>query len=116
LTTAAEHLIKTAELQTDGEAGQSLLEFLLMFPMLLALVIVLIRVNTAIQISIVNQQYARAQTFVLTSNAASRGHGCIEITAAVGLRRGLGYIPRVITALARSSIPPTSTVVSCVAM
>lgn len=43
------------------ESGQSVLEFLLMLPMMVGLVVVLVRVNTVIQISIVNQQYARAQ-------------------------------------------------------
>jgi hypothetical protein len=65
LTTAAEKFINLSE----DERGQSLLEFLLMFPMLLALVVVLVRVNTAIQISIVNQQYARAQALFIAYNS-----------------------------------------------
>ena len=39
-----------------GERGQSLLEFCLLLPVLLGLVTMMIRVNTAIQVSIVNQQ------------------------------------------------------------
>ena len=52
-----------------GEAGQSVLEFLLMLPMLVGFVMILMKVNTAIQISIVDQQYARAQTLFLTMNS-----------------------------------------------
>lgn len=53
----------------EKEAGQSLIEFLLMLPLLIGMVIILIRVNTAIQISIVDQQYARAQALFLTFNS-----------------------------------------------
>ena len=54
----------------QGEDGQSVLEFLLMLPMLVGLTVMLIRVNTVIQISIVNQQYARAEALWLTFNSA----------------------------------------------
>ena len=53
----------------ESESGQSVLEFLLMLPMMVALVIILVRVNTVIQVSIVNQQYARAQALWLTFNS-----------------------------------------------
>jgi hypothetical protein len=49
--------------------GQSVLEFLLMLPLMVGLVVLLVRANTAIQISIVNQQYARAQALFLTFNS-----------------------------------------------
>ena len=52
-----------------GESGQSILEFLLMLPMLVGFTMILLKLNTAIQISIVDQQYARAQTFFLTLNS-----------------------------------------------
>lgn len=52
------------------ESGQSVLEFLFMIPVLIGLVILLIRMNSAIQISIVNQKYARAQTTWLTFNSS----------------------------------------------
>lgn len=52
-----------------SEQGQSLLEFLLTFPLLLGLTVITVRVNTAIQSSIVNQKYARAQTLFLTFNS-----------------------------------------------
>jgi len=52
-----------------GDEGQSVLEFLLMLPMMVGLTIILVKVNTAIQISIVNQQYARAQALFLTFNS-----------------------------------------------
>jgi hypothetical protein len=51
------------------ESGQSLLEFLLMFPMLLGLVMITVRANTAIQMAIVNQKYSRSQTLFLTLNS-----------------------------------------------
>lgn len=43
-----------------------MLEFLLMLPVMMGLVILMIRVNSAIQVSIVDQQYARAQVHFLT--------------------------------------------------
>ncbi len=52
------------------ESGQSILEFLIMLPILIGLVVILVRVNTAMQISIVNQQYARAHTLWLAFNSA----------------------------------------------
>ena len=52
-----------------GEQGQSLLEFLLMLPMMIGLIVIMSRVNTAIQASIVDQQYARMQTLWLTFNS-----------------------------------------------
>ncbi len=51
------------------QSGQSVIEFLLMLPMMLTLALILIRVNTAIQVGIVNQQYARAQALWLTYNS-----------------------------------------------
>jgi hypothetical protein len=53
----------------DDEQGQSLLEFLFMLPMMIGLIVLMTRVNTAIQASIVDQQYARAQTTWLTFNS-----------------------------------------------
>ncbi len=51
------------------EEGQSVVEFLLMLPILIGMTVILTKINTAIQISIVNQQYARAQTHFLTYNS-----------------------------------------------
>jgi hypothetical protein len=53
----------------NNEKGQSLLEFLLVLPLLLGLVALMTRVNSAIQASLVYQQYARAQTTWLTFNS-----------------------------------------------
>lgn len=53
----------------NSESGQSILEFLMILPILMGMVVVLIRINTAIQIAIVNQQYSRAQTLFLTFNS-----------------------------------------------
>lgn len=50
-------------------SGQGLLEFLLLLPFLLGLTVLMIRANAAIQMSIVNQRYARAQTHFLTFNS-----------------------------------------------
>lgn len=52
-----------------GVKGQSLLEFLVMMPALFGLALIMIKINTAIQVSIVNQQYARAQGLFLTFNS-----------------------------------------------
>jgi len=55
-------------LESSNE-GQSLVEFLLMLPLTLGLTVILVRVNTVIQTSIVNQQYARAQAFMISQNS-----------------------------------------------
>ena len=53
----------------QNERGQSVLEFLIMVPLLLGFVIFLVRTNTVIQMAIVDQQYARAQTLFLAFNS-----------------------------------------------
>ncbi|MBC7691387.1 MAG: hypothetical protein H7222_06420 [Methylotenera sp.] len=53
------------------ESGQSLLEFLIMLPMMLGLVLILVRVNSAVQVSIVNQQYARSTAHWLAFNSST---------------------------------------------
>ena len=55
----------------SNESGQSVIEFMLMLPLMLALTVLLVKMNTAIQMSIVNQQYARAQLTFLTFNSSS---------------------------------------------
>jgi hypothetical protein len=52
-----------------NQRGQSILEFLLTLPLMLGLVLILVRVNSAIQVSIVNQQYARSHALWLTFNS-----------------------------------------------
>ena len=52
-----------------NERGQSVLEFIFMLPILLGLIVVMVRTNTAIQMSIVNQRYAREQATWLTFNS-----------------------------------------------
>ncbi len=52
-----------------GENGQSMLEFVFMLPILVGLIVVMVRTNTVIQMSIVNQKYARAQALWLTFNS-----------------------------------------------
>lgn len=51
------------------DSGQSVLEFVFMLPILLGLVVVMVRTNTVIQMSVVNQKYARAQALWLTFNS-----------------------------------------------
>ncbi len=52
-----------------NEEGQSLLEFLLVLPLLIGTVVILVRVNTAVQMSIVNQQYARSHALFIAHNS-----------------------------------------------
>ncbi|MBY0470119.1 hypothetical protein K2X30_03050 [bacterium] len=52
-----------------NQAGQSVLEFLIVLPMMVGLAVMLIKMNTAVQVSIVNQQYARAHTLWLAFNS-----------------------------------------------
>lgn len=54
----------------ENEDGQSVIEFLLFLPLMVLMVFTTLRVNTAIQMSIVNQKYARAQTLILANHAA----------------------------------------------
>ena len=53
----------------SSERGQSVLEFVFMLPILLGLIVIMVRSNTVIQMSIVNQKYARAQALWLTFNS-----------------------------------------------
>ncbi len=52
-----------------GEEGQSVIEFVLLLPLMVGMTVMLVRINTAIQMSIVDQQYARAQTLWLAFNS-----------------------------------------------
>ncbi len=51
------------------DSGQSVLEFLLILPLVMTVVMLMIRVNTAIQMSVVDQKYARAQVLFLAGNS-----------------------------------------------
>lgn len=51
------------------ESGQSLIEFVLMLPVMFGMVFILIRVNSAIQVSIVNQKYSRQRLLELAGNS-----------------------------------------------
>lgn len=53
----------------DNRRGQSVIEFLLMLPMLTGLTLIMYKINTVMQMSIVNQQYARAQALWLAFNS-----------------------------------------------
>ncbi len=52
------------------EAGQSVIEFIFMLPLMVGMAVILLRVNTVIQIGIVNQKYARAQALWMAFNSA----------------------------------------------
>ena len=49
--------------------GQSLVEVVLILPVMLGMFLMLLRVNGAIQVSIVNQKYARQRLFELMGNS-----------------------------------------------
>ena len=51
--------------------GQSIVEFLLAVPVMVGLTLLLIRVNTVIQMGIVDQQYTRAQALNLAFNSSN---------------------------------------------
>lgn len=51
-------------------SGQAILETLLSMPLVLAMVFIVVRVNMLLQMSIVNQQYSRAQAFELVGNSS----------------------------------------------
>lgn len=54
----------------NDESGQGLIELLIVLPFLVGITLVLIRVSTVIQMSIVNQKYARMQTMMIAYNNA----------------------------------------------
>ncbi len=54
---------------TNEDLGQSIIELILMLPVMIGLIILMIKINTAIQVSIVDQKYARAQALFLTFNS-----------------------------------------------
>jgi hypothetical protein len=62
-----EELFSTTVVSNEG--GQSVIELLVMLPLLLALTLLVVKINTAIQISIVNQKYARGRTLFLAHNS-----------------------------------------------
>jgi Flp pilus assembly protein TadG len=53
-----------------GRSGQSLLEFVLILPVMAGLLFMMVRVSAAIQVSIVNQKYSRQRVFELAENGA----------------------------------------------
>jgi len=53
----------------SNDEGQSLLEFLIALPMMIGISMLLVRVNTAIQASIVQQKYARGAIHFFTWNS-----------------------------------------------
>ncbi|MEN9723797.1 MAG: hypothetical protein RJB38_1783 [Pseudomonadota bacterium] len=49
--------------------GQSLIEFIFLLPLMVGMVFLLLRVNSAIQVSIVNQKYSRQRLLELVANS-----------------------------------------------
>lgn len=62
-------MITVAKRKKSQQSGQSVLEFLLLLPVLFGITVIMIRVNTAIQMAIVDQKYARAQALHYTQNS-----------------------------------------------
>lgn len=59
--------LRPGEVRARG--GQSIVEFMLILPVAVGFFVVMVRVNTAIQVGIVNQQYARMQALFLAYNS-----------------------------------------------
>ena len=53
----------------QSEEGQSVIEFMIMLPVFIAVVVLMVKSNSAVQMSIVNQQYARSQALWLARNS-----------------------------------------------
>lgn len=53
----------------SNQRGQSLIEVVFLLPIIFGLFVVTAKINTAIQVAIVNQQYARAQALTLAQNS-----------------------------------------------
>lgn len=77
MAASAQNIFKSQSLATEtsacsvalDECAQSIIEFLLLLPVIVILSVVFTRVNSAIQVSIVNQKYARAQALWLAFNS-----------------------------------------------
>ncbi len=54
---------------TAAERGQSLLEFVLLLPVMVGMLILMVRISSSVQVSIVNQKYSRLRIFEFTDNA-----------------------------------------------
>jgi len=52
-----------------NEKGQSVLELILMLPAMVILTMLMIKINTVIQVSIVNQKYSRSHALALALNS-----------------------------------------------
>jgi hypothetical protein len=51
------------------ERGQSLIEFVLILPVMVGMLFLMLRVSSGVQVSIVNQKYSRLRIFEFASNA-----------------------------------------------
>lgn len=58
-------------LQRRRISGQSLIEFVLILPVMAGMLFLMVRVSATIQVSIVNQRYARQRILELADNAAN---------------------------------------------
>lgn len=57
--------------EMNRRSGQSLMEFVLILPVMAGLLFLMIRVSATIQVSIVNQKYARQRALELADNGAN---------------------------------------------
>jgi len=53
-----------------ARSGQSLIEFVLILPIIVGMLLVMVRVSSSIQVSIVNQKYSRQRVFEVADNGA----------------------------------------------
>lgn len=73
-----------------AEDGQSIVEFVLLLPLMVGITILMVRMNGAIQVSINNQKYARMQTHFLAFNSPyypqsnRRAEGMRRLTVGIG--------------------------------
>ena len=58
-----------AESRPCRESGQSLMEFVLILPVMVGMLMLMLRVSSTIQVSIVNQKYSRLRIFEFAGNA-----------------------------------------------
>ena len=61
--------VKSHSHKQQSTRGQSVLELILMLPMMVILTMLMIKINTVIQISLVNQKYSRSHALALAMNS-----------------------------------------------
>lgn len=69
MTTAANSPARETRSPLKQESGQALIEFLLVLPSVILFFVLMVRINSAVQVSIVNQKWSRAHIHFLTMNS-----------------------------------------------